>query len=128
MRVARPSHTPGKSALHRYCIDERGGGDCGSHSQCGRRGGRRVTAGSLHAVNFLRMVATHAHHARLCTVNKGNTTAFLFAEYRKRGGEVPGPVRSQRELEPCKLHSSFIFPGNGKKFRHLIFPNFRDRS
>lgn len=42
-----------KSALHRYYIGK-GGGDCGS-----RRRGGRVTAGSLHAVNFLWMVAAY---------------------------------------------------------------------
>lgn len=62
------------SALHRYCIGKEDG-DCGG----GKRGGR-VTAGSLHAVNFLRIVTAYAHHARLYTVNKGNTTAFLFVE------------------------------------------------
>lgn len=45
----------------------------------------RLTAGSLHAVNSLRLVATHAHHARLYTVNKGRT-AFPLIERQARKG------------------------------------------
>lgn len=59
-----------KFRVARYCIGERA---------AAVQNERRLTAGSLHAVNFLRMVAAHAHHARLRTINKGNT-AFLFIE------------------------------------------------
>lgn len=93
------------SRYYRYCIGE---GATALMAAAGREG--RLTAGSLHAVNFLRMVAAHAHHARLRTVNKGNT-AFLFIERREREGKRGGLAerRRNRRRSSTEFARSFIF-------------------
>lgn len=67
----------------------------------------RLAAGSLHAVNFLRMVAAHAHHARLRTVNKGNTAFLFIARARARAEEARGKARGSPAVEPGEIDVDF---------------------
>lgn len=68
MRVARPSLSQSRLRTATDTISAKKEVEIAAERNAE---GRRVTAGSLHAENFLRMVAAYVHHARLHMLNKG---------------------------------------------------------